>query len=123
MAIEKSKLYERTRRRWPSAFRVIPAHGVPGFESEPNLLEVYQAIEAGCQPAGERAAEDEWTGLANWSFHQALWGLAKESVCERDIRREEVTFEMFDTRMRDNLSLDCWAAERGDYDDSPSRFH
>ena len=123
MAIEKGKLFERTRERWPLAVRVVPADGMPCFKSEPSLVEVYRAIEAYCEPTGERTADDEWTALANWSFHQALWTLAERSNLERDIQRDEVTFEMFDERMRSNLSDECWNAERIEYEESTSRFH
>lgn len=123
MAIEKRKLFERTRERWPLIVRVVPTDGVPCFEAEPSLVEVYRAIEAYCEPTGERTAEDEWTGLANWSFHQALSAVAERSASERYIHREEVTFEMFDERMRSNLSDDCWIAERKEYEENPSRFH
>ena len=123
MAIEKRKLFERARDRWPSVVRVVPTDGVPRFNAEPSLVEVYRAIEEACEPPGEWTSEDEWTGLANWSFHQALWALAEQSSSERAIDREDVTFEMFDERMRSNLSDDCWAAERLEYEESPSRFH
>lgn len=54
--------------------------------------------------------------------HQALWALAERSG-ERQLGRDEVNFEMFDERMRDNLSQECWDAERLEYEESPSRFH
>jgi hypothetical protein len=123
MAIEKMKLFERTRERWPATVRVVPTDGVPSFETTPSLVEVHDAVEASCETAGEWTAHDEWTGLANWSFHQALWAPAERSASERHIHREEVTFEMFDERMRFNLSDDCWSAERAEYDESHSRFH
>lgn len=123
MAIDKWKLFERTRGRWPPNVRVVPTAGVPCFKTTPNLVDVYAAIEASCEPKGEWAAEDEWTQLANWSFHQALWALAENSGAEKHINREQVTFEMFDEQMRLNLSDDCWNAERTEYEESPSRFH
>lgn len=122
MAIEKARLLERTRKRWPLTIRVVPKDGVPCFEAEPCLNEVYQAIEASCEPAGEWTAEDNWVHVANWSFHQALWGLAERSG-ERNLSRSEVTFEMFDHCMRENLSDGCWDAERLEYEESPSLFH
>ena len=123
MAIEKTKLFERTRERWPLTIRVTPADGLPCFEAEPSLVEVYRTVEASCEPAGEWTREDEWTKLANWSFHQALWELAERSDSGRHIQREEVAFEMFDEWMRSNLSDDCWSAERHEYNESPSRLH
>ncbi|KQM21442.1 hypothetical protein ASE73_15440 [Sphingomonas sp. Leaf24] len=123
MAIEKERLFERARKRWPLAVHVTPTNGSPPFAAKPCLVEVYQAIEAACEPTGERTDEDEWTGLANWSFHQALWAVAERSVSERLVYRDEVSFEMFDARMRTNLLDDCWIAERQQYEDSPVRFH
>jgi hypothetical protein len=122
MAIEKVKLFERTRERWPLKVRVLPTNGVPPFEAKPSLVDVYRAIEASCEPAGEWTAEDEWVNLANWSFHQALWALA-ERAGDRQLHRDEVTFEMFDKCMREHLSDDSWKAERLEYDESPSLFH
>lgn len=123
MAIEKIKLFEQTRERWPLTIRVTPTNGLPCFEAQPSLAEVYQDIEASCEPAGEWTREDEWTKLANWSFHQAFWGLAERSSSGRHIGREEVTFDMFDEWMRSNLSDDDWSAERHEYEESPKRLH
>ena len=123
MAIEKKNLLERTRERWPLVVRVVPKDGVPSFESEPCLVAVYRTIEEACEPTGEWTAEDEWTNLANWAFHQAPFALAEQSVSEKHLRREDVPFEMFDEWMRFNLSNDCWSAERDEYEESPLRFH
>ena len=122
MAIDKAKLFERTQERWPLTVHVRPINGVPCFVAEPNLVDVLEAIEASCAPFGEWTSEDEWTGLANWSFHQALWSLAEHSE-ERLLHRHEVTFLMFEERMRANLSDESWKAERLIYEESPSRFH
>ena len=119
MAIEKLKLLERTRERWPTNVRVCPRDGVPCFEADPSLVDLYRAIEAACEPKGDWTAEDEWTKLANWSFHQALWAIAERSG-ERQIYRDEVTFEMFDKYMKENLSGDdCWIEQRVEYERSP----
>jgi len=122
MAIEKTKLFDGTREQWPLTIRVLPKDGVTRFDSDPCLNDVYRAVQAGCEPAGEWTAEDEWANLANWSFHQALWALA-ERAGERHLYRDEVTFEMFDRCMRNNLSDDSWDAERLEYEESPSLFH
>ena len=123
MTIDKRKLLEKTRERWPLCFRVTPTDGVPSFEAEPKLGDVYQTIEASCAPADEWTESDEWTNLANWSFHQALWKLAEQAATERHIHREDVTLDMFDDWMRFNLSEEGWAAERREYEGSPSSFH
>lgn len=123
MAVEKIRLFEFARERWPLTMRVLPTNGFPSFASKSNLYDVYRAIEAACEPKGEWTAEDEWTGLANWSFHQALWLLAEQSTAERIVYRDEVSFEMFDARMRANLLDDGWIAERQKYEDRPLRFH
>ncbi len=122
MAIDKAKLFERTRERWPLTVHVRPINGVPCFVAEPCLVDIHEAIEASCAPSGEWTAEDEWTGLANWSFHQALWSLAERSE-EGQLHRDEVTFLMFEECMRSNLSDESWKAERLEYEESPSRFH
>lgn len=122
MAIEKAKLFERTRGRWPRTVSVVPKEGVPCFESSPSLTDIYRAIEVSCEPAGDWTAEHNWTSVANWSFHQALWSLA-ERAGERDLSRDEVTFDMFDKCMRENLSDDCWDEERIEYEESPSLLH
>ncbi|WP_152414756.1 hypothetical protein [Blastomonas sp. AAP53] len=121
MVIEKAKLFENTRERWPATVYVRPSKGVLCFVAEPSLVDVYEAVEGSCAPSGEWTAEDEWTHLANWSFHQALWALAERSA-ERQLHRNDVTFHMFDERMRFNLSDECWNAERIEYEESPSRF-
>ncbi|MDO9490497.1 MAG: hypothetical protein Q7J32_19170 [Sphingomonadaceae bacterium] len=124
MAIDKNRLFERARERWPLVFRVMPVEGVPCFESKPCIAEVYRDIEASSQPEGEGTPADEWKALAHWSFHQALWALAQQVEWERDLHRDEVTFEMFDEWIRSNLAGDdCWRAERQEYEESPSRFH
>lgn len=123
MAVDKMKLFESTRDRWPPNFRIAPTDGVPSFNAEPDLLSVYQRIEASCEPIGERTQSDEWAQLANWSFHQSLWALAEDGATERMIRSQDVTFEMFDHWLRFNLADESWAGERREYEDSPSRFH
>lgn len=122
MAIDKVKLFERTKERWPLAVHVRPIDGAPCFVAEPCLVDVHAAIEASCAPSEEWTAEDDWTGLANWSFHQALWSLAEHSE-EGLLHRDEVTFLMFEECMRDNLSDESWKTERLEYEESPSRFH
>jgi hypothetical protein len=123
MVIEKEALFQQTRERWPSTVRVSPFDGVQSFQAQPSLVGVYRAIEAHCEPKGEWTAEHEWAKLANWSFHQAIWALAEDTTSERDLSRDEVTFEMFDEAMRFNLSDDCWTSERAEYEASPMRFH
>ncbi len=123
MAIDKMKLFESTRDRWPLSFRVTPADRVPSFKAEPELVAVYRSIEESCNPIGERTQSDEWIQVANWAFHQALWAVAEDGATERVVRREDVTFAMFDYWMRSNLSDESWDEERQEYDDSPSRFH
>lgn len=122
MAIEKNRLFETTRERWPSYVHVVPTDGWPTFETTPTLSEIYDAVEAACVPEGDRTAEDEWIGLANWSFHQAFWALAENLGVEGKVFREEVTFEMFDEQMRSNLSDDCWNSERVEYQESTTRI-
>lgn len=84
---------------------------------------MYRLIEESCDPSGEWTQSDEWTQLANWSFHQALSELAEHAAAEKVIRREDVTFDMFDYWIRSNLTDECWDEERREYEDSASRFH
>lgn len=123
MAVEKKRLFEQAKDRWPRRMRVFPTNGFPSFDAVPSLVDVHSDVQVACDPKGEWTEEDEWTGLANWSFHQALWAVANQSNAERDIDRDEVTFEMFDECMRSNLSADCWVNERRQYEESPLRFH
>ncbi len=101
---------------------MVPAIGFSPFEAEPPLGDIYDAIELSCSPTDKWSSDDEWTNLANWSFHQALWSLAERTKSTKNIHREEVTFEMFDERMRVNLSDESWSAERVEYADSPELF-
>ncbi len=123
MAVEKSRLFEQAKDRWPRRLRVYPTNGFPPFDAKPSLVDVHNDIQAACDPQGDWTEEEEWTGLANWSFHQALRAVANQSTAERNLDRDEVTFEMFDERMRSNLANDCWVAERHQYEESPLRFH
>lgn len=123
MAIERRRLFEEARDRWPRSIRIYPTKGFPSFDAEPSLVEVHTVIQSACQPKGEWTQQDEWIGLANWSFHQALWAVAEEAVAERQLDRDEVTFDRFDECMRSNLSDDSWAAERQEYEVSPLLFH
>jgi DNA-binding GntR family transcriptional regulator len=123
MAIDKMKLFESARDRWPPSFRITPTDGAPCFEAEPELVAVYDRIEKACEPTEQRTQNDEWTQLANWAFHQALWALAKETAAPSVIRREDVTFDLFDQWVRLNLSDESWEEERREYEESPSRFH
>ncbi|MCH4891850.1 hypothetical protein GO308_01840 [Sphingomonas sp. SFZ2018-12] len=119
MALEKIKLFERTRDRWPLNVHIRPKDGVPCFEANPCLVDVYRNIEADCEPTEDWTPEDEWTNLANWAFHQALCLIAESSE-EGQLRRDQVTFEMFDKCMKENLwGDDCWIAERVEYEASP----
>jgi hypothetical protein len=123
MAIDKMKLFETTRKRWPQNFQITPTDEVPGFRAEPQLVSVFDTIDESCNPLDEWTQADNWTSVANWSFHQALWNLAKQQATEGLIRRDDVTFEMFDVWMRSNLTDESWTAERQEYEASPSRFH
>ena len=123
MAIDKWRLFERTRARWPEAFLITPAAGDRCFESEPQLTRTYRDIESACDPGGEWTQDDEWVQLANWAFHQALWKLAEGAERATRIHRKDVTFGMFDECMRSNLSHPSWAEERSEYQESPTRFH
>jgi hypothetical protein len=123
MAIERTRLFEEAKARWPTRMRVFPANGGRPFAAVPSLFDVYNDIQASCDPEGDWTDEDEWTGLANWSFHQALCAVAEQTTTERDVDRDEVAFEHFDECMRSNLSADWWVAERRLYDESPLRFH
>lgn len=123
MTVEKGILFEQTKGRWPRRIRVFPTSRFPFFYAEPCLVDVHSRIQAACDPKGEWSKDDEWTGLANWSFHQALWTVAQQSKTERDIDCDEVTFEMFDECMRSNLLSESWADERRQYEESPLRFH
>lgn len=112
MAIDKTKLFESTKERWPD-----------GPMTASKEAAVYWAIEEACKPPGEYTQSDEWTQLANWAFHQAIGTLANDAAPEETVRREEVTFDLFDEWMRFNLTHECWEAERREYDASPSSFH
>lgn len=112
MAIDKTKLFESTKERWPEV-SIGPSNGVA----------IYRAIEEACEPTGEYTQKDEWTQLANWAFHQAIGTLADDTASGKVVRKEEVTFDLFDEWMRFNLADDCWEAERREYEASPSRFH
>jgi hypothetical protein len=81
MAIDKMKLFESTRDRWPTSFRISPNTRMLCFEARPELVAVYDAIGKSCTPTGE------WTQLANWAFRQALRAVAKYVTTERAIRR------------------------------------
>lgn len=122
MAINKWKLFEEARERWPQRFQIIPTDGSPCFEADPELVAVYRSIEDTCTPSGAWSPSDEWAKLANWSFNQALWQIAEQVSEERFVLREEVSFDAFDHWMRFNLSDEMWMAERQEYDASPSRF-
>jgi DNA-binding GntR family transcriptional regulator len=110
MVINKTKLFESARDRWPPIF------------TERETVAIYQAIEEACEPTGEYTQSDDWTQLANWAFHQALGALAKDERFKEIIHRDEVTFDLFDEWMRFNLSEECWDEERREYEASPSRF-
>ena len=122
MVVNKWKLFEEARERWPRRFKVTPTDGSPCFEADPELAAVYQSIEVSCNPTGAWTQRDEWTKLANWSFNQAFWQIAEQVPEERFVLREEVSFDAFDHWMRFNLSDEMWAAERQEYDASPSRL-
>jgi hypothetical protein len=118
MAIDKMKLFESAQERWPLSFRVASSDG----NNNPNLTDVYRTIEASCDPIGGWTPADNWTQLANWAFHQALFQLAQEADAESDIHRQSVTFARFDHWMRFNLSDDGYTAEREEYESSPLRL-
>ena len=122
MAINKWKLFEEARERWPQRFEITPTDGYPCFSADPDLVAVYRSIEVSCNPTGEWTQSDEWTKLANWSFNQALWQIAEQVPEKLFVLREEVSFDAFDYWMRFNLSDAMWTAERQEYVVSPSRF-
>ena len=116
-------MFESTRERWPESFFVHPKDGTPAFDSEPNLVAVHHLIEDSCRPSGEWTQDDEWTHLAIWAFHQALWALAEKATTAKSVSRDDVTFDMFDHFLRSNLSHECWDKERQEYEASPLRIH
>lgn len=118
MSVEKRRLFEEAKNRWPLHIRALPTNGYPPFVTEPCLVNVHRNIEAACSPKGEWTEEDNWTALANWSFHQALGAVVDQSKAEQDVYRDEVTFEMFDKRMRSNLAIEHWADERLEYEEN-----
>ena len=122
MTINKWKLFEEAKKRWPQSFHITPTDEMPSFEADPALEAIYRSIEDSCNPTGAWTQSDEWTKLANWSFHQALWQLAEQVSEDRLILREEVSFDAFDRWMHFNLSEEIWTSERQEYEASPTRF-
>jgi hypothetical protein len=108
----KRELFERVRTRWPQELHLPKAQPVlPAIMTEPSDVATYRKIE------DSLPAEDEWTNLAAWAFHQALNKLVRRrhNASESVVFIKDVSFRSFDTQMKSNLADISWNAERAIY--------
>ena len=96
MAINKTALFESTRMLWPQTIFTSDAQN--------TLNRICEANEA------SRSIDDNWRQVAIWSFHQALWGLAREAGANgvSTFSPSEISFATFDKWMRSNLAKSKW---------------
>ena len=104
--MDKQALLDRVKLLWPDAITLRSRGG------QDALNNIYWPIEARLEDDG-----DEWTQLAAWAFHQALWVLARTKVSagRAVLRPADVTLEAFDYWMMTNLSDETWAEARHEY--------
>ena len=104
--VDKRTLLDRVRHLWPDAITLRPDGG------EAALNNIYWPIEAKLEKGG-----DEWTALAAWAFHQALWDHARHQADAGSsiIRPADISLEAFDFWMRKNLSDEAWTNFREEY--------
>jgi hypothetical protein len=113
--IEAHELFLSVRARWPDAIALggslIENSDVTSI---PALTEIYDRIESSIE------ADDEWTCLAAWAFHQALTAFSKRRVLEGKnfVHSRDVGFDEFDAKMKENLRDPSWSEIRSNYDPS-----
>ena len=114
MAFNKVDLFEKTKALWPAqidlSVMVINGRHVKGGQI---LVELYNRLESSFDE------NDHWNQIAIWAFYQCIWPFSSD-YSEDDasivLLIEDVTFEKFDEKMRENLlGDDCWKDEREIY--------
>ncbi|WP_425993749.1 hypothetical protein [Caulobacter sp. DWR1-3-2b1] len=117
----RNELFENVRARWPEELLILNEQiALPAILTEPSDWTVYKSIEKSI------SSEGEWINLAAWAFHQALNTLLHRSWEARSgvVRSNDVSFQLFDVKMKSNLADSSWAAERAIYSRMPrSRPH
>lgn len=112
----KRDLYEHARARWPSTLRIIRDRSNDAVVvTDPSDYDVYRAIE------NTIGANDEWSQLSAWAFHQALGIKIREDYNEKKllVLTRSVTFEMFEKYIKSNLADESWEEERDTYNNLP----
>ena len=102
MAFNKVDLFEKTKALWPAQIdlggMVINGRHVKGGQI---LVELYNRLETSFDE------DDHWNQIAIWAFHQSIWPFSSdysEDDAARVLLIGDVTFEMFDEKVRE-LSL------------------
>lgn len=104
-------LFNAVRELWPYYIDLTRSNanddGMPFWE----LVEIYERIERGI------SSDDVWMDLSAWAFHQALVELAENAVAQNvsNLDVSEVSLEMFDHYIRENLADPSWEEERAAY--------
>jgi hypothetical protein len=112
MSINKLELFEHVRSLWPQQINlggmIVNNKHITGLQI---LNELYYEIEASFD------INDHWHQLAIWAFHQALWVYSEGrlNTGESTVHTADITFEIFDQKMRENLEDESWAKERAEY--------
>ena len=112
--MHKRVLFARASALWPVSIDLTD--DISNQESGDGIRALNDIIWPLLEPFD--AAGDEWMGLAAWAFHQSLWALAEIKIANGDaaLRTAEVPIDLFDAKMRENLSDDSWAEERSKYE-------
>jgi len=110
--IDKLKLFEETKNLWPN---IITYDGMEINEESISGLQILNVLHHNIKNKFDDL--DDWTSLTIWAFHQALWVYSKNELKQRRLKvcTNDVTFEMFEHWMQENLCDDFWKAERKVY--------
>ncbi|GGN63455.1 hypothetical protein GCM10011349_47980 [Novosphingobium indicum] len=102
--MQARQLFERVRASWPDF--IILKSDASSSEGDAiwSVVHCYDSLEP-------KFADDDWLSIGAWSFHQALTDLARLKIQSglQTVRPADVSFEAFDSNMRDNLADDAWA--------------
>ena len=110
--IDKLRLFEETKKLWPN---VITYDGMEINKDSISGLQILNVLHQNIKNKFDDL--DDWTGLTIWAFHQALWVHSKKELSQMrsKVFTSDVTFEMFEHWMQENLCDDFWEAEREVY--------
>ncbi len=108
--MEARKLFDCVRTSWPHSIILKSDASSGEGDAVWSVMHCYDSLEP-------KFAADDWLAIGAWSFHQALMELVRLKIKSglTTVNPADVSFEVFDANMRENLDDETWAEERSRY--------